>query len=349
MLLGAASAFLALAVRWANAGGVALQPLLEEDQIHWDEETRSFTVTRMGATFGFVVHAGSGVPVRGGAPKVGQEHVAMQIYTDWSKKLFDPKQAHARQLARDRGCWQGMYTPDLCCSNGGWSACESEGYTLADCCGGWWQSKDAVFLTPVRECLQDFMYVLLQPEELQLRNPHHLHGSFYARLIHQLGFTKDLVLVEVGVDEGAFVQAVLLELKLLNSSVKKYYAIDPWIGRLEEFRQSVQVAIQWSPTVHIVQETGDIASRLLEDESVDFVFVDAYHSTPMVLLHLRRYWPKLRPGGVIAGHDFAPEKPWRFPGPVAAALQFAKEVKLEGRLLGLHGTTFALQKPDRAA
>lgn len=40
-------------------------------------------------------------------------------------------------------------------------------------------------------------------------------------------------------------------------------------------------------------------------------------------------------GGVIAGHDFAPEKPWRFPGPVAAALQFAKEVKLEGRLLGL--------------
>lgn len=41
--------------------------------------------------------------------------------------------------------------------------------------------------------------------------------------------------------------------------VKKYYAIDPWIGRLEEFRQSVQVAIQWSPTVHIVQETGDIA------------------------------------------------------------------------------------------
>ncbi|CAK9107365.1 unnamed protein product [Durusdinium trenchii] len=281
-----------------------------------------------------------------------------------SHRLGPIRQAHARQLARDRGCWQGgiggkarvptqqasMYTPDLCCSNGGWSACESdawdaddEGYTLADCCGGWWQSKDAVFLTPVRE------YVLLQPEELQLRNPHHLHGSFYAtrstsaligfvgqaRLIHQLGFTKDLVLVEVGVDEGAFVQAVLLELKLLNSSVKKYYAIDPWIGRLEEFRQSVQVAIQWSPTVHIVQETGDIASRLLEDESVDFVFVDAYHSTPMVLLHLRRYWPKLRPGGVIAGHDFAPEKPWRFPGPVAAALQFAKEVKLEGRLLGL--------------
>ena len=50
-----------------------------------------FAGTGMGATFGFVVHTGSGVPVRGGAPKVGQEHVAMQIYTDWSKKLFDPK------------------------------------------------------------------------------------------------------------------------------------------------------------------------------------------------------------------------------------------------------------------
>ena len=68
MLLGAASAFLALAVRWANAGGVALQPLLEEDQIHWDEETRGVTVTRGGTKsggerFGIACGVGS-VPVR---------------------------------------------------------------------------------------------------------------------------------------------------------------------------------------------------------------------------------------------------------------------------------------------
>ncbi|CAE6968624.1 unnamed protein product [Symbiodinium natans] len=214
-------------------------------------------------------------------------------------------------------------------------------FSLDDCCTGWWTSKDPGFIDPVRDCLDTFMRVLV--EEPSSRNPHHLHGSFYARLLASSG-QSDLSLAEVGVDEGAFMEAMLQELAWLGVSVKKYYAIDPWTGRFAHLQQALEVAMRFDH-VHLIQETGDTARRMVDDETMDFVFVDAVHTVPFVSLHLRGWWPKVRPGGIIAGHDFAREKPWRFPGPVAAAITFAEEMGLSQSLLGLHGTTFAMQKP----
>lgn len=37
---------------------------------------------------------------------------------------------------------------------------------------------------------------------------------------------------------------------------------------------------------------------------------------------------QVKPGGILAGHDFAPEKPQRFPGPFLAAKAFARTEKL---------------------
>ena len=40
------------------------------------------------------------------------------------------------------------------------------------------------------------------------------------------------------------------------------------------------------------------------DESVRFVFIDADHSYDAVLSDLKEWWPKLRKGGIFAGHDY---------------------------------------------
>ena len=45
------------------------------------------------------------------------------------------------------------------------------------------------------------------------------------------------------------------------------------------------------------------AANELADNSFDFVFVDADHSMKSVLADLDNYWPKVRSGGIIAGHD----------------------------------------------
>ncbi len=46
------------------------------------------------------------------------------------------------------------------------------------------------------------------------------------------------------------------------------------------------------------------AAAIFADASVDFVFLDANHSYESVVNDLRAWWPKIRPGGMLAGHDY---------------------------------------------
>ena len=40
------------------------------------------------------------------------------------------------------------------------------------------------------------------------------------------------------------------------------------------------------------------------DGSIDFLFLDDDHTTPHVLEELAAWWPKVAPGGWMAGHDY---------------------------------------------
>lgn len=50
------------------------------------------------------------------------------------------------------------------------------------------------------------------------------------------------------------------------------------------------------------------AASLFPDRSVDFVFLDAAHDYDNVTADLKAWWPKIKPGGTLAGHDYSP--PW---------------------------------------
>jgi predicted O-methyltransferase YrrM len=45
----------------------------------------------------------------------------------------------------------------------------------------------------------------------------------------------------------------------------------------------------------------------LWDESVDMIFIDGDHGDPTISLDLQNYWPKVRLGGVLCGHDYDQE------------------------------------------
>lgn len=42
----------------------------------------------------------------------------------------------------------------------------------------------------------------------------------------------------------------------------------------------------------------------VEDESLDFVFIDADHSFPAVTTDINAWTPKVKRGGIIGGHDY---------------------------------------------
>jgi predicted O-methyltransferase YrrM len=46
------------------------------------------------------------------------------------------------------------------------------------------------------------------------------------------------------------------------------------------------------------------AAKLVPDDSLDFIYVDARHDYCGVREDLREWWPKLRMGGILAGHDY---------------------------------------------
>jgi predicted O-methyltransferase YrrM len=48
------------------------------------------------------------------------------------------------------------------------------------------------------------------------------------------------------------------------------------------------------------------AAKQIKDASLDFAFIDADHHYESVLQDIKIYLPKIRSGGIMAGHDFGP-------------------------------------------
>ena len=65
----------------------------------------------------------------------------------------------------------------------------------------------------------------------------------------------------------------------------------------------IRRAAPLSPPLNIGAGVG-VGEGVLEDGSLDFVYLDEEHSYAAVSKQLLSYWRKLAPGGVIAGHDF---------------------------------------------
>ena len=71
------------------------------------------------------------------------------------------------------------------------------------------------------------------------------------------------------------------------------------------------------------------AAQLFAPESVDFAFVDAGHDFHSVLSDLASWWPRIKPGGVLAGDDYG-DPAW--PEVTRAVQQFFRRNDLRSSL-----------------
>ncbi len=69
------------------------------------------------------------------------------------------------------------------------------------------------------------------------------------------------------------------------------------------FRTLVNVSLT-RDRCKIVKGRSDAASRLEEDGSFDFVFIDADHSFSSVVRDIDHWYPKVKVGGWLMGHDY---------------------------------------------
>ena len=121
---------------------------------------------------------------------------------------------------------------------------------------------------------------------------------------------KNPVGVEIGTAEG-YTTEYLLE----TVSDLKLYGVDPypeyvdWDGSMPKYdenkKQLHKKVEKFSDRYTHIYKVSDEAVSEFEDESLDFVFIDGLHTYEQVLKDCVNYYPKLKKGGYIIGHDFA--------------------------------------------
>jgi predicted O-methyltransferase YrrM len=72
--------------------------------------------------------------------------------------------------------------------------------------------------------------------------------------------------------------------------------------------EKLQDVLTRCPNITFYHEPSDSAHTKIPNESVDLLYIDGDHETESAVKDIRNYVPKVRPGGVIAGHDINSEK-----------------------------------------
>jgi hypothetical protein len=65
---------------------------------------------------------------------------------------------------------------------------------------------------------------------------------------------------------------------------------------------------EWADRRCIIRLDSVDAARTFRDGTLDFVFIDADHSYPAVVADIEAWWPKVKPGGILSGHDYGKKK-----------------------------------------
>lgn len=121
--------------------------------------------------------------------------------------------------------------------------------------------------------------------------------------------------VEVGACEGFFSEAILQ-----RSLLRMLYVVDPWkeyskevyndgtnISQIEHEKNYLNCVERLKPfrtRSSILRMTSLEAAQLFDDDSLEFAFIDANHLREEVVKDLNAWYPKVKVGGIYAGHDY---------------------------------------------
>jgi hypothetical protein len=146
-------------------------------------------------------------------------------------------------------------------------------------------------------------------------------------------------LVEVGTWFGK--SASYMAVEILNSGKKiKFDCIDTWDGSEEHKNLDViknnDLYNSFLKNIEPVKEIINPirlpsleAVKLYEDNSLDFVFIDASHQYEDVKNDINAWYPKVKAGGILAGHDYP-----TWSEVLRAVTEFTEEYNYELQLKG---------------
>lgn len=139
--------------------------------------------------------------------------------------------------------------------------------------------------------------------------PARWRNTFIEWLVNEHGWTRG---VELGVWKGDTLLHLLEHCPGLHMIGVDLWQAQPGHGGPEDWvawdhsahEQRVRHGVQpYGGRVHLIKDYTTEAPKLVEDGALDFVFIDADHSTEGVLADIDAWAPKLKPSGWFIGHD----------------------------------------------
>lgn len=137
-------------------------------------------------------------------------------------------------------------------------------------------------------------------------------GVGLAELFAELGFKGG---VEIGTDQGEYAEVLSKTIPNL-----KLYCVDPWKaeayepaeqpesretqGFFDSRHEEAYERLKQFENVHLITDTSMGALDRFEDNSLDFVYIDGNHDFLNVTQDIHYWYKKVRPGGILAGHDY---------------------------------------------
>jgi SAM-dependent methyltransferase len=146
------------------------------------------------------------------------------------------------------------------------------------------------------------------------------------------------IFVEVGAWKGRSTSCLAVEIANSKKDIT-LYVIDTWEGSIEHLNNSEKESL---PTLYEtfmanmkpvekyyfpLKMTSEEASKKFKDKSLKFVFLDASHEYEDVKRDIQNWISKVKPGGILAGHDYYPDDgryDW-FPGVKQAVNETIKD------------------------
>ena len=108
---------------------------------------------------------------------------------------------------------------------------------------------------------------------------------------------------EIGVYRGEFTE------KFCKEGLKMY-AVDSWLARGRQSQKLCNLRYEFVEKLlskydcKIIRKISMDAVKDFEDESLDFVYIDADHRYGFVYQDVLEWTKKVRKGGIVSGHDY---------------------------------------------
>jgi predicted O-methyltransferase YrrM len=151
-------------------------------------------------------------------------------------------------------------------------------------------------------------------KQIEWRNNSQPSGTGLESVFNEHFGDKKIVGAEIGVCLAASTEHFMKNVP----NIEKYFAIDnypaytDWNGAdFNEERQSLMkkyafdVLQPYKDKIQFVYEDSTKFAQSIDDESLDFIFIDGDHSYEGFLKDLENYFAKIKVGGIISGDDIS--------------------------------------------